>query len=87
MAVIHITESELARDIGSFLDQVQAGAEIAVERNDSSVAVLHGQRKPRLLSEMIASMDENSTARLDSEFAADLMDVINRNREPLAAPD
>ena len=40
MAVLHITEAELARDTARVLDRVQAGAEIVIERDAKPVAVL-----------------------------------------------
>ncbi len=36
MAVLHITETELARDIALWLDRVQSGAEIVIERKKLS---------------------------------------------------
>jgi antitoxin (DNA-binding transcriptional repressor) of toxin-antitoxin stability system len=87
MAVLHITEAELVRDIATVLDQVQSGAEIVIERNAKPVAVLRaaGPRR-RKLSETVASLPENSTARLDPDFAADVQEFIDRHREPLHPP-
>ena len=87
MAVLHITEAELVRDIASVLDQVQSGAEIVIERNAKPVAVLRaaGPRR-RKLSEIVASLPENSTARLDPDFVADVQEFIDRHREPLHPP-
>ena len=88
MAVLHITEAELVRDIASVLDQVQSGAEIVIERNAKPVAVLRAaEPRRRKLSEIVASLPENSTARLDPDFAADVQKFIDRHREPLHPPN
>ncbi len=88
MAVRHISEAELARNVQSILDQVEAGAEIVIERNAKAVAVLRPtDPKRRKLSEIISSLPERSTATLDEDFAADVQDFIERHREPLNAPE
>jgi len=88
MAVLHITEAELARDIASVLDRVQSGVEIVIERNEKPVAVLRpAEPKRRKLSEIIASLPEHSTATLDPDFAADVQKFINSHREPLHPPE
>ena len=70
MAIVHITEAELARDIGSLLDRVQSGAEIVIERDAKPVAVLRAaEPRRRKLSEIVASLAEHSTATIDPDFA------------------
>ena len=87
VAVLHITEAELARDIASVLDRVQCGAEIVIERNAKPVAVLRAvEPRRRKLSEIMASLPEHSTATLDPEFAADVEEFINNHREHLDPP-
>ena len=87
MAVLHITEAELARDIAAVLDQVQSGAEIVIERNAKPVAVLRAaEPRRRKLSEIVASLPENSKAKLDPDFAADVQEFIDSHREPLHPP-
>jgi antitoxin (DNA-binding transcriptional repressor) of toxin-antitoxin stability system len=62
MALVHMSEAELARDIASVLDRVQSGAEIVIERNAQPVAVLRAaEPKRRKLSEIVASLPEEST--------------------------
>jgi antitoxin (DNA-binding transcriptional repressor) of toxin-antitoxin stability system len=86
MAVLHISESELARNTRSVLDQLEAGVEIVIERNAKPVAVLRAtEPRRRKLSEIIASLPENSMATVDNDFAADVQDFIERHREPLGA--
>ena len=88
MAVLHITEAELARDIASVLDRVQCGAEIVIERNARPVAVLRAaEPRHRKLSEIAASLSAHSTATIDPDFAADVQSFIDSHREPLNPPE
>lgn len=88
MAVLHITETELARDLSSVLDRVQAGAEIVIERDAKPVAVLRAaEPRRRKLSEIASSLSGESTATLDVDFAADVQAFIDRHREPLHPPE
>ncbi|MGD0295866.1 MAG: hypothetical protein ABSE86_02050 [Bryobacteraceae bacterium] len=88
MGQVHMSEAELARDIASVLDRVQSGAEIVIERNAQPVAVLRpAQLKRRKLSEIVASLSEQSTATIDPDFAADVQTFIDRHREPLHPPE
>jgi antitoxin (DNA-binding transcriptional repressor) of toxin-antitoxin stability system len=88
MAQVHMSEADLARDIASVLDRVQSGAEIVIERNAQPVAVLRpAQLKRRKLSEIVASLSEQSTATIDPDFAADVQTFIDRHREPLHPPE
>lgn len=88
MAIVRITEAELARDIASALDRVQSGTEIVIERNARPVAVLRAaEPRRRKLSEIAASLPEHSTATIDPDFAADVEEFIDRHREPLHPPE
>lgn len=88
MAQVHISEAELARDITAVLDRVQCGTEIVIERDARAVAVLRPpEPKRRKLSEIAASLSEQSTATIDPNFAADVQSLIDRHREPLNPPE
>jgi len=88
MAQVHMSEAELARDIGAVLDRGQSGTEIVIERNARAVAVLRpAEPRRRKLSEIMASLDETSTATIDPDFAADVQAFNDRHREPLNPPD
>ena len=88
MAVFHITEAELARDIAAVLDRVQAGAEVVIERDAKPVAVLRAaEPRRRRLSEIAVSLPKDSTATLDAGFAADVQAFIDSHREPLNPPE
>jgi antitoxin (DNA-binding transcriptional repressor) of toxin-antitoxin stability system len=93
MAVLHITKSELARDVDGVLEKVRAGAEVVIEDNNRAVAVIKTpplpktpQRHGRMLSDCIALADAHgSTATLDDEFGKDLEEIIQSHPEPLAS--
>jgi antitoxin (DNA-binding transcriptional repressor) of toxin-antitoxin stability system len=84
MAVLHISEADLARDLHAVLDRVESGAEVIVERNAQPVAILGaaGPRR-RKLSEIAAVLAVDSTAVVDPDFATDVQEVIDSHREPL----
>jgi antitoxin (DNA-binding transcriptional repressor) of toxin-antitoxin stability system len=89
MARIRISEAEAARDFAGLMARVRAGAEVVIESNARAVAVVRPAvaQPGRLLSESIASAEaRGSTATLDADFARDLNEVINGNREPLEPP-
>jgi antitoxin (DNA-binding transcriptional repressor) of toxin-antitoxin stability system len=88
MGIVHISESELARNTASILDRVQCGTDIVIERNAQPVAVLRAAEPVRRkLSEIAASLSEQSTATLDPDFARDLQAVIDSHRESLNPPE
>ncbi len=87
MALLHVTEAELVRNIASVLDRVQSGEEIVIERNATPVAILRAAKpRRRLLSEIMAALPENSAATLDPDFAKDVQSFIDNHREPLNPP-
>jgi antitoxin (DNA-binding transcriptional repressor) of toxin-antitoxin stability system len=88
MAVLHITEEELARDLTAVLDRLRSGAEVVIERNAKPVAVLRAaEPRRRKLSEIAAALSEHSTATIDPDLAADVQAFIDSHREPLHPPD
>lgn len=89
MAVLHITEAELARDIHGVLEKVRQGAEVVIERDDRAVAILRpptlGPGRP--IDECIALAERLEKERgyritLDPDFAADVEEIIGQ-RKPL----
>jgi antitoxin (DNA-binding transcriptional repressor) of toxin-antitoxin stability system len=81
MAVLRISEADLARDVRAVLDRVQSGAEIIVERDAQPVAVLRAaEPRRRKLSEIAAALAQGSTAVVDPCFAQDVQAVIDRHR-------
>ena len=84
MAVLHITEAELARDLHAVLEKVQKGAEVVIEQDSRPVAVIKASPvKGRRISEVIAALEASgASATLDEDFARDVEEGINRHREP-----
>lgn len=82
MAVLHMTEAELARDLHAVLEKVRQGAEIVVEEGYRTVAVIKPVQGPgRPLDECIAlAKERGSGATLDEEFAEDLEEIIAQRR-------
>jgi antitoxin (DNA-binding transcriptional repressor) of toxin-antitoxin stability system len=86
MAVLHMTEAELARDLHAVLEKVRQGAEIVVEEGYRTVALIKPVQGPgRPLDECIAiAKAQGSGATLDEDFAQDLEEIIAQRR-PLDA--
>ena len=91
MAVIHISEAEAARDFAAVMAHVRAGAEVVIDRDSSSVAVLRAASPhPRTLSECIALARKHETETgqspvLDPDFAADVAEILDK-RKPWNPP-
>jgi antitoxin (DNA-binding transcriptional repressor) of toxin-antitoxin stability system len=91
MAVVRITEADLARDLHAVLEKVQNGAEVVVERDNRPVAVIKTPQGPgRMISECIAIAKQREQERgyavtLDPGFAADVEEIV-RNRQPWNPP-
>jgi antitoxin (DNA-binding transcriptional repressor) of toxin-antitoxin stability system len=91
MATVHMTESEVARDLHAVLAKVQQGVEVIVEQDHRAVAVIRSPLpKGRLLSECIALAEahEKETGQapvLDPDFAADVENIV-QNRKPWNPP-
>lgn len=87
MEPLHISESDLARDVRSILRRVETGGEIIVERDAQPVAVIRpAEPVRRKISECIALMPAGSTATIDPDFARDVDAAIAAHREPLEPP-
>jgi len=89
MATIRIPEAEAAKNFAAIMSHVRAGAEVAIEENGETVALVTRptKRPGRLLSESIALAEaRGSTATLDGGFERDLMEFIDSHREPLEPP-
>jgi len=87
MDAIHITETDLAKDLRSILQRVETGAEVIVQRGAQAVAVIRPvEPQRRSISECIALMPVESDATIDPDFAKDVEAVISSHREPLESP-
>jgi len=91
MEPLVVSEAELARDVHSILQRVQAGAEVIIERDAQPLAVLRAAAPVRRkISECIAlaKAHEEETGQapiLESDFAEDVEEII-RNRKPWTPP-
>ncbi len=87
MAVIHISETDAARDFAQLLAKVREGEEIVIESGASPIAVLKPVfDKDPSISATRARIRANSvrlgyTPVMDAEFAADMEEIV-RNRKP-----
>jgi antitoxin (DNA-binding transcriptional repressor) of toxin-antitoxin stability system len=87
MDALHVTESDLVKDVHSILQKVETGAEIIIERNAQPVAVISAAEPlRRTISECIALMPADSPGIIDSDFEKDVEAAIASHREPLEPP-
>jgi antitoxin (DNA-binding transcriptional repressor) of toxin-antitoxin stability system len=87
MSVIHISESEAARDFAGLLARVRAGAEVVIEDGAEAVAVLHTPAPARRsIAECIAMLPEDSAATIDEDFVKDVEEAVAAHRESLNPP-
>jgi hypothetical protein len=91
--ILHLTETELADKIHTFLARVRdEGLEVIVERDHGPIAIIRRPEGPgRKLSECIAiaeAYEENlGYAPIpDADFAADVQAAIDVHREKLNRP-
>jgi antitoxin (DNA-binding transcriptional repressor) of toxin-antitoxin stability system len=89
MAQVHMTESELARDLHAVLAKVQDGVVVVVEQDHRPVAVIRSPvPRGRLLSECLAlAQARGSTAKLDEGFMKDVEEGIASRSQPWKPPD
>ncbi|HXB67315.1 MAG TPA: hypothetical protein VNY05_03685 [Candidatus Acidoferrales bacterium] len=88
MGTVHITEAELARDLHAVLVKVQQGIEVVVEQDLRPIAVIKPAKPAgRMISEVIADLKaRGSTAVMDDDFASDIEEGIEAQRQPWNPP-
>ncbi|HEV2199681.1 MAG TPA: hypothetical protein VGR73_07660 [Bryobacteraceae bacterium] len=88
MATVHMTESEVARDLHAVLAKVQQGVEVVVEQDHRPVAVIRSPLlQGRLLSECIALAEaRGTTAIADEGFMKDVAEGIAERSKPWNPP-
>jgi antitoxin (DNA-binding transcriptional repressor) of toxin-antitoxin stability system len=88
MAVVHMTEAEVVKDIAAVLARVRRGVEIVVEQNHRSIAVIKpSQATGRMISEVLADLkSRKSSAAMDEDFARDIEEGIKAQRQPWNPP-
>ena len=89
MATVRITEAELARDVPAVLARVEQGTEVIIEREDHSPVAVISSPKPgsQPMTEVLADLKaRGSKAVMDDDFARDIEEGINANRQPWNPP-
>lgn len=88
MAIVHMSEAELARDLHGVLARVQQGVEVVIEQDNRPVAILKPQQTAgRMISEIVADLKaRGSTAAMDDDFAKDIQEGIDAQRQPWNPP-
>jgi antitoxin (DNA-binding transcriptional repressor) of toxin-antitoxin stability system len=88
MAVVHMTEAEVVKDIAAVLAQVRQGVEVVIEQDHRAVAVIKpSQAVGRMISEVIADLKaRGSNAAMDEDFAHDIEEGIKAQRQPWNPP-
>lgn len=88
MAIIHMTEAEVVKDIAGVLAQVRQGVEVVVEQNHRAIAVIKPSPPAgRLISEVIAELKaRGSNASMDEDFARDIEEGIKAQSGPWNPP-
>lgn len=89
MAIVHMSEADVVKDIAAVMAKVRQGTEIVIELGNRPVAVIKPS-KPiagRMISEVIADLKaRGSSVVMDDDFAQDVADAIKANRQPWNPP-
>jgi len=88
MATVHMTESDVARDLHSVLAKVQQGVEVVIEQDHRPVAVIRpALPKGRLLSECIVLAEARGTTAIPDEgFMKDVAEGLAERSKPWNPP-
>jgi hypothetical protein len=88
MAILHMTEAEVVKDIVAVLVQVRQGVEFVVDQDHRPVAIAKpSQPVGRMISEVIADLKaRRSSAAMDEDFARDIEEGIKAQRQPWNPP-
>jgi antitoxin (DNA-binding transcriptional repressor) of toxin-antitoxin stability system len=84
---LRVSEAELAADLHGFVEKVQAGAEVVIEEDGQTVAVLRAPPVGRKLSEIIDSLDRaGAQAVADDQYGQDVEAARAANSKPRNPP-
>ena len=88
MAVVHMSEADVVKDIVDVLAKVRQGSEIVIEQGNRPVAVIKpSQPAGRMISDVIADLKtRGSDATMDDDFARDIEEGIKAHRQPWNPP-
>ena len=84
MAIVHMTEAEVVKNIAAVFAKVRQGVEIVVEQDHRTVAFIKPSKpEGRRISEVIADLKaRGSNAVIDDDFARDIEEGIKAHRQP-----
>jgi hypothetical protein len=84
IAVVHVTEAEVVKDIAAVLAQGRQGIEVVIEQDHRAVAVIKpSQPVGRMISEVLADLKSHgSNAAMDEDFARDIEEGIKAQWQP-----
>ena len=88
MAVVHLSEAEVVKEIVAVLAQVRQGNEVIIKQGNRPVAVIKPlQPAGRLISEVIADLKaRGSNTVLDDSFARDIEEGVKAHRQSWNPP-
>jgi antitoxin (DNA-binding transcriptional repressor) of toxin-antitoxin stability system len=83
MAVVHMSEADVVKDIAAVLAKVRQGSEIVIEQDNRAVAVIKPSKPAgRMISDVIADLKaRGSDAVMDDNFARDIEEGIKAHRQ------
>ncbi len=85
MAVVHMSEAYVVKDIAAVMKKVRQGNEIVIELGNRPVAVIKPSEPlaGRMISEVIADLKARGlSAVMDDDFAQDIADGVKAHRQP-----
>jgi antitoxin (DNA-binding transcriptional repressor) of toxin-antitoxin stability system len=88
MAIVHMSEADVVKDIAAVLAKVRQGSEIVIEHGNRPVAVIKPSKPAgRMISEVITDLKaRGSDAIMDDDFARDIEEGIKAHRQPWNPP-
>ena len=88
MAILHMTESDVVKDIAAVLEKVRRGSEVVIEQNHRPIAVISPSKPAgRPISEVIAGLEaRGANAVVDDDFARDIEEAVESHRQPWNPP-
>jgi antitoxin (DNA-binding transcriptional repressor) of toxin-antitoxin stability system len=78
MAVLHMSESELARDIHAVLEKVRQGAEVVIEQNNRPVAVIRPAPTAGRASSDVIAKRKPVDVKMDTAREFENMEIASR---------
>jgi antitoxin (DNA-binding transcriptional repressor) of toxin-antitoxin stability system len=88
MAIVHMSEADVVKDIAAVLAKVREGSEIVIEQGNCPIAVIRPSKPAgRMISVIITELKaRGSDATMDDDFARDIEEGIRAQRQPWIPP-